>query len=75
MQQIICKNVLTNKKLRFYQIKTLVLKWYQNERRCKMEKVPMQIRVPIKLKEKLEQISKQKGLTINAIIVQTLWNL
>lgn len=40
-----------------------------------MEKVSMQVRMPLKLKEKLEQIAKQKGLTINAIIVQELWNI
>ena len=40
-----------------------------------MEKVSMQIRMPLELKEKLEQLSRQKGLTINAIIVQTLWNV
>ncbi len=40
-----------------------------------MEKVSMQVRMPLELKEKLEQIVKQKGLTINAIIVQALWNL
>ena len=40
-----------------------------------MEKVSMQVRMPLKLKTKLEQIAKQKGLTINAIIVQGLWNL
>lgn len=33
------------------------------------------IRMPLELKQKLEQLSKQKGLTINAIIVQALWNL
>lgn len=40
-----------------------------------MEKVSMQIRLPLNLKEKLDEISKTKGLTINAIIVQALWNI
>lgn len=40
-----------------------------------MEKVSMQVRMPLKLKAKLEELARQKGLTINAIIVQALWNL
>lgn len=40
-----------------------------------MEKEVLTVRIPSNLKEKLEQLSKQKGLTINAIIVQALWNL
>lgn len=40
-----------------------------------MEKEVLTIRMPVELKQKLEQVSKQKGLTINAIIVQALWNL
>lgn len=40
-----------------------------------MKKVILTVRITQELKEKLEKISKQKGLTINAIIVQTLWNL
>ena len=40
-----------------------------------MEKEVLTIRMPLELKKKLIEISKQKGLTINAIIVQTLWNL
>lgn len=40
-----------------------------------MEKVAMQVRMPLKLKEKLDKISKEKGLTINAIIVETLWKI
>ena len=39
-----------------------------------MEKVSMQIRMPLQLKEKLEHLSRQKGLTINAIIIENLWN-
>ena len=40
-----------------------------------MEKEILTVRMPIELKEKLTEMSKQKGLTINAIIVQTLWNI
>lgn len=40
-----------------------------------MEKEVLTIRMPIELKEKLKQIAKQKGLSINAIIVQALWNI
>jgi len=38
-----------------------------------MNKETLTIRMTTELKQKLEQLSKQKGLTINAIIVQTLW--
>ncbi len=40
-----------------------------------MKKEALTIRIPVELKQKLEELSKQKGLTINAIIVQMLWNL
>ena len=40
-----------------------------------MEKEVLTIRMPIELKEKLIKISKQKGLTINAIIIEKLWNI
>lgn len=40
-----------------------------------MDREVLQIRMPLELKEKIKQISKQKGLTINAIIVQALWEL
>ena len=40
-----------------------------------MEKEVLTIRMPLELKKKLIEISKQKGLTINAIIVQALWSL
>lgn len=39
-----------------------------------MKKISLTIRLPLALKEKLDKLSKEKGLTINAIIVQTLWN-
>ena len=39
-----------------------------------MKKISTTIRLPLSLKEKLDKLSKEKGLTINAIIVQTLWN-
>lgn len=38
-----------------------------------MKKVPLTIRLPVTLKEKLDQLKREKGLTINAIIVDTLW--
>lgn len=40
-----------------------------------MQKEVLTIRMPTQLKEKLENLSKQKGLTLNAIIVQALWNI
>lgn len=40
-----------------------------------MQKEVLTIRMPTKLKEKLDKLSKTKGLSINAIIVQALWNL
>lgn len=40
-----------------------------------MEKEVLTIRMPVELKEKLQKISIEKGLTINAIIIQTLWNI
>lgn len=39
-----------------------------------MTKIPLTIRMPVRLKEKLNELSSEKGLTLNAIIVQTLWN-
>ena len=41
----------------------------------KMEKEVLTIRMPSELKKKLVEISKQKGLSINSIIVQTLWSI
>ena len=40
-----------------------------------MEKEILTIRIPLELKEILKTISKQRGLSINAIIVQALWNI
>lgn len=33
------------------------------------------IRIPKELHQKLKEQAKKKGLTINALIVQTLWKL
>ena len=38
-----------------------------------MEKATLTIRLPVELKERLDELSKQKGLTLNAIIVEVLW--
>lgn len=40
-----------------------------------MKKEVLQIRIPVELKEKIKQIADKKGLTINAVIVQELWNI
>jgi len=40
-----------------------------------MKKVPLTIRLPMQLKKELEQMSEKKGLTLNAIVVEALWNL
>ena len=40
-----------------------------------MEKEVLTIRMPPELKKKLVEISKQKGLSINSIIIQALWNI
>lgn len=40
-----------------------------------MEKEAITIRIPTNLKEKIIRISQQRGLTMNAIIVQALWNI
>lgn len=40
-----------------------------------MEKEVLTIRMPTELKKRLVELSNKKGLTINAIIVQALWNL
>lgn len=47
----------------------------RKENDMKMEKEVLTIRMPPELKKKLVEISKQKGLSINSIIVQTLWNI
>lgn len=38
-----------------------------------MEKEVLQIRLPIELKKKLKEMSEQRGVSINSIIVQALW--
>lgn len=40
-----------------------------------MGKEVLTIRMPIELKKKLVEISNKTGLTINAIIIQALWNI
>lgn len=40
-----------------------------------MQREVLQIRMPAELKEKIKELSKQKGLSINAVIVQALWNI
>lgn len=40
-----------------------------------MKKEVLQIRLPTELKEKLRAISEQRGVSINSIIVQALWNM
>ena len=47
--------------------------WYQNERSKGM--IQTTIRIPKELHQKLKELAKKKGLTINALIVQTLWKL
>lgn len=47
--------------------------WYQNERRAEM--IQTTIRIPKELHQKLKELAKKKGLTINALIVQALWKL
>jgi predicted HicB family RNase H-like nuclease len=47
--------------------------WYQNERRAEM--IQTTIRIPTELHQKLKELAKKKGLTINALIVQALWKL
>lgn len=39
------------------------------------EREKLSIRVPANLKEKIEKISKIKGIPVNAIIVQALWEI
>ena len=41
----------------------------------KMQKEVLTIRVPLELKEKILKIANKKGLTINALIVQKLWDI
>lgn len=40
-----------------------------------MQKEVLTIRMPLELKEKILKIAKKKGLTINALIIYTLWNI
>ncbi len=40
-----------------------------------MQKKVLTIRMPSELKEKILKIAKHKGLTVNALIVQILWNI
>ena len=40
-----------------------------------MQKKVLTIRMPSELKEKILKIANQKGLTVNALIVQILWNI
>lgn len=41
----------------------------------KMQKEVLTIRMPSELKEKILRIAQKKGLTLNALIVQILWNI
>ena len=47
--------------------------WYQNERRAKM--IQTTIRIPTELHAKLKELAKKRGLTVNALIIQALWEL
>ena len=40
-----------------------------------MQKEVLTIRMPLELKEKILRIANQKGLTINALIIQALWDI
>ena len=33
------------------------------------------IRIPTELQPKLKELAKKRGLTVNALIIQALWNL
>ncbi len=39
----------------------------------KIEKEQMLLRVPEKLKKSLQQKAKEQGISLNALITQTLW--
>lgn len=47
--------------------------WYQNERRAEM--IQTTIRIPTELHVKLKELAKKRGLTVNALIIQALWEL
>ena len=47
--------------------------WYQNERRAEM--IQTTIRIPTELHTKLKELAKKRGLTVNALIIQALWEL
>jgi len=38
-----------------------------------MKKEVVTVRIPTNLKEKLKRVALQKGLTLNAVIVDSLW--